>query len=234
MPWNLLIFPLAGGYFILTRCFYFKFRQQRLDRQRLIFESILMGSAVAAVAYTARFVLGYYFPDFVDKTYNSFPYKQPYTITSISTLLISIVATKIINKLFLNKVESIKKAIQRVGNEFELLIEKAFSEETLLQFTLENNKFYIGWVKELPIPSISNYIRIIPAISGFRDSKMNLVFTTHYLSVYMKYVEGGTIKSIEELNTDLIIDISDIITVSNFNVEMYEKFNSLKEEKSSL
>ena len=46
MPWNLLLLNLVAGYYLLTRSHYFKFEQQRLDRQRLIFESILLGVAL--------------------------------------------------------------------------------------------------------------------------------------------------------------------------------------------
>lgn len=43
MPWNIIILHLVAGYYISTRSYYFKFKHQRLDRQRLIFESVLLG-----------------------------------------------------------------------------------------------------------------------------------------------------------------------------------------------
>ncbi|MFC5285153.1 hypothetical protein [Pedobacter alpinus] len=110
-------------------------------------------------------------------------------------------------------------SIKDVGNEFEILMKYSFVEESLLQFTLNNGKFYVAWVKELPIPSISNYVRIIPALSGYRTSETKeFKFTTHYLSVYSDYIEEGKVKKIEDLNTDLVIDITDIVTVSNFDI----------------
>lgn len=50
MPWNLLVLPLAAAYYILTRCDLLKYKQQRLDRQRLIFESVLLGSFLLAIS----------------------------------------------------------------------------------------------------------------------------------------------------------------------------------------
>lgn len=232
MPWNLLIFPLVAGYYLLTRSYFFKFHQQRLDRQRLIFERILLGTALAATAYVLRFLFLYHYPAVGSSIYSNFPYKEPYTITSLSTILIAILFTIISNQILKEKKHSyVKKAIKDVGNEFELLMESSFSDKVLLQFTLDNNKFNIGWVKELPIPSVSNFVRIIPAISGFRNSSMELEFTSHYLRVYSEYVKEGKIKSIEDLKADLIIDISEIVTVSYFDPDMYERFNRIKNNK---
>ena len=56
MPWNLLILPLVAGYYLLTRSYYFKYEQQRLDRQRLIFESVLLGVALAVFTYIIRII----------------------------------------------------------------------------------------------------------------------------------------------------------------------------------
>lgn len=232
MPWNLLIFPLVAGYYLLTRSYFFKFYQQRLDRQRLIFESILIGTALAATAYVLRFLFLYHYPAAGSSIYSSFPYKEPYTITSLSTVVIAILFTVISNRILKEKKHSyVKKAIKDIGNEFELLMESSFSDKVLLQFTLDNNKFYIGWVKELPIPSVSNFVRIIPAISGFRNSNMELEFTSHYLRVYSEYVKEGKIQRIEDLKADLIIDVSEIVTVSYFDPDMYERFNRIKNNK---
>ena len=65
---------------------------------------------------------------------------------------------------------------------------------------------------------------MIPAISGYRKDKKQVEFTIHYLSVYASYIKEGTIKYVDDLNTDLILDLSDITTVSNFDPGMYKKF----------
>ena len=223
MPWNLLILPLVGGYFILTKCFIFKFHQQRLDRQRLIFESVLLGIALIFSTYLIRILFVKLTPDLINIIYSYSPFKQPYALTSLTSVAIAILFTLIYNKLSEDK-KWIRKAIDDVGNEFESLMKYSFDEKSLLQFTLSNNKIYIAWVKELPIPSISPYVRVIPAISGYRKDNREIEFTTHYLSVYASYIEEGVIKYVDDLNTDLILDISDITTVSNFDPEMYKKF----------
>ncbi|CAA0189883.1 conserved membrane hypothetical protein [Tenacibaculum maritimum] len=224
MPWNLLILPLVGGYFILTKCYIFKFHQQRLDRQRLIFESVLLGIALIVSTYLIRIFFVKLTPDLIDIVHSYSPFKQPFALTSLISVGIAIFFTIIYNKFSEDK-KWIRKAIDDVGNEFESLMKYSFDEESLLQFTLNNDKIYIAWVKELPIPSISPYVRIIPAISGYRKGdKKQVEFTTHYLSVYASYIKEGVVKYVDDLNTDLILDISDITTVSNFDPEMYKKF----------
>lgn len=232
MPWNFLILPLVAGYYLLTRSYYFRFKQQRLDTQRLIFESVLLSVLITVITYFIRIAFQLITPETITFFYKFLPIKTPYIGTAIFTLIFAIFFSWAGN-LFLNKEQSIKKAIKEVGNEFELILKSSFTEGLLLQFTLDNNKFYIAWVKELPIPSISNYIRIIPAISGYRNNEKELVFISQYLSVYAEYIEEGKITDIEELKIDLIIDLRRIISVSYFEKEMYNRFNKLKDNSSA-
>lgn len=228
MPWNLLVLPLVGGYYILTRSHYFRFRQQRLDKQRLIFESILLAVCVLVFTYFIRVVFEYFAADsFCDSMYKYFPIKTPYIGTTSIALVFSIVLTKGSN-YFLEPDDYIKRAIKTVGNEFELLLKSSFVDDILLQITLSNDKVYVGWVKELPIPTISNYIRIVPTISGYRNTEKEIEYTTHYLTIYSEYVKEGRTTNIWDLKSDLVIDISEIISVSFFDYEMSDRFNQQK------
>ncbi len=56
MPWNLLLLPLVAGYYIFTRSYFFKFKQQRLDQQRLIFESIIWAVIASVTTYLLRLI----------------------------------------------------------------------------------------------------------------------------------------------------------------------------------
>lgn len=220
MPWNLLIFPLSAGYYILTRSFYFKFRQQRLDRQRLIFESIFIGTFLGGIAYTISILMHVYLPGWVVFIKSFIPFKIPYLLAAASTLIFAMIFSKLGNR-FLDKQKYIQIALKRYGNELELLLSRSVQQKELLLFTLTNNKSYVGWVKELPIPSVSNYVRITPAISGYRDNEMDLIFTSQYLEYYSKIIQSGEIQDIKELNADIIIDMDDIITACNFDMKMY-------------
>ncbi|GAA4275137.1 hypothetical protein U6A24_17360 [Aquimarina gracilis] len=228
MPWNLLIFPLAAAYYVITRSYLFKFRQQRLDRQRLVFESVLIGTFIAFIAFVLRFSLEFIKPELIQQVSKEFPFKQPFTITSLSTVILSWFFVKLSNPL-LDKKKYIGKSIKRLGNELEIILKASFDKKKLLQFTLSSGKVYVGWVKELPIPSVSNYVRIIPAISGYRTNETNeILFTSQYLKVYSEYIQEGKIVTLDQLSSDLILDLNCVIGVSFFDLEMYERFNRLR------
>lgn len=226
MPFNLLLFPLVGGYYICIRFRYFRYIQQRLDRQKLLFNSVIAGVFLLIFTFIARLAFESIFPGASDRIYPYFPVKIPYFGTTAVTFILAIVLTEISN-FFISREWAIKNSIKLIGNELELLLKSSFGNNQLLQVTLKNDKFYIGWIKELPLPSHSNYIRIIPAFSGYRDSEKNLVFTTQYLEVYASYMREGRIQNLSDLRTDLVIKIDEIVTINNFDYEMYERFNNV-------
>src|SRR5690554_1853466 len=119
MPWNLLILPLVAGYYLLTRFYPFKYKQQRLDRQRLIFESILLGVSISIIGYSLRIFAEIIIPQNIWQIIcGVLPIQYPYIRTSFSILIITVLFTEIVNK-FLSKENYIKKAIKDVGNEYE-------------------------------------------------------------------------------------------------------------------
>ena len=224
MPFNLLLFPLIGGYYILVRFEYLKYRQYRLENQRVLLNSAMLGIFLLGLCLLIRSLLQYIMPDLVASISGALPVKTPFFGTASMSLVVAILATEIANK-FISREKAIKHALIGVGNEFELLLSSSFTDAHLLQFTLSNNKFYIGWVKELPKPFTTNYIRITPAFSGYRDDEKKLIFTTQYLSVYATYLEEGSVDSINDLKTDLVLKVDTITSVSFFDSDMYKRFN---------
>jgi hypothetical protein len=225
MVFNLLLFPLVAGYYILVRFKFLKFLHQRLDRQKLLFNSVLLGVGILIITFVLRYTAEAIAPDFIALLYSLFPLKVPFVGTAFFCLPIAMIFAEVAN-FFLTENNAIKRAIKRRGNEMELIFASSFEDEVLLQLTLDNGKFYIGWVKELPVPQVSNYTRIIPAFSGYRNEETKrLIFTTQYLSVYSEYLLEGKIKNISDLRSDLVIDISHVVSVGFFDLEMYNRFN---------
>lgn len=235
MPWNLLILPLVAGYYILTRSNRFKFIEQRLDRQRLIFDSIIIGIFVVSVAFILKKLISVAFPSgsrLLSALYEVLPFQVPYIGTTFASFIMAVAFAELGNRfIWTNRNKQIEKAIIRIGNELELMLKTSVLESKLLQFTLSSGKVYVGWVKELPIPKVTSHIRIIPVFSGYRTNEQTLNFTTHYITVYNAYIEEGLAESIEDLDVDLIIPTDKVISVSFYDVEMYERFNPEKSEK---
>lgn len=226
MPFNLLLFPLVAGYYLLIRFEYFRYIQQRLDRQRLLFNSVLLGIFILLITFFIRSIAERLFPHLIETLYAFLPIKTQFFGTTSCSLVISILFVEIAN-LIIKREKAIRYAIKYIGNELQLLLKSSFKESKLLQFTLDSGKFYIGWVKELPLPYVSEHVKILPAFSGYRGEMKELVFTTQYLSVYTTYVEEGAVQTIDELNMDLILTVDSIVTVSYFDIEMYERFNNI-------
>lgn len=231
MPWNLLLLPLIGGYYVLSRSNLYKYTQQRLDRQRLIFDSIVAGFVLLMIGFVLR-LLVLLIPGVAQWYYQHTPLEIPYLVTGLSSFVLGVLFAELGNKfIYTDRNVYIERGIERVGTQLDLLLNTSVRKSILLEFTLDTSKVYVAWVKELPIPTVTNYIRVIPVISGYRDSQLRLHFTTHYLSVYSEYVKEGKIKGVEELDVDLIITVDNIVTVSYFDLDMYERFQKPIEQE---
>ncbi len=228
MPFNLLLFPLVGGYYILIRFRYLRYVQYRLENQRVLLNSAFAGIMLLGVCFLLRAFFISFFPETLTQLSELLPIHTPYFGTTSLSLFVAVAATEFAN-LFINRLTAIKKAILTSGNEFELLLSSSFFDAHLLQFTMDSGKFYIGWVKELPKPFTTSYIRITPAFSGYRNEKKELIFTTQYLTVYASYIDDGSVENANELKTDLVLKADKINSISFFNMDMYNRFNPVQE-----
>jgi hypothetical protein len=224
-PINLLLFPILGGYYILIKSELFRYRQQRLEPQKLIFNSFLGGIILMMVAWVFTAMISWVAPAFVESVRQFYPLKTEYFGTCVLAFVLSVVFTEVSNR-FVKKEKYISSAINKIGNEFERLCESCHRETDMIQLSLKNDKFYIGWIKSLPIPSSSNYITILPVYSGYRDKESKrLQFTTQYLDVYASYVREDDVIDIRDLAA-LVIKIDEIVSANKFDPDMYERFNA--------
>jgi len=184
MPFNLLLFPLVGGYYFLITFKHFKFLHQRLERQRLLFNSVIAGSILLLFSFFITWAFTSLFPEFSARLKSNSPVDLPFFGTTVCSFLFGILSAQVGN-LFIDGGKAISRAIKKIGNELELLLEDSIKNEFLIQVTLKNDKFYIGWVRALPIPQQSSYIVLLPAFSGYRNGNTKeMIFTTQYLDVY--------------------------------------------------
>lgn len=223
MPFNLLIFPIVGGYYLLIRSEFFRYKQQRVDRQKLIFNSVLAGIVLLCISWVFTGVISSLRPEDVSWIRNHYPLKQQYFGTAFCSFLMAIIGTELTN-ILVSEDNQISRAIDSIGNEFERLCESCYRNTQLIQITLKNDKVYIGWMKALPIPSHSSYISVLPVYSGYRTKdKKTLELTTQYLDVYASYIQDGSVLDIRDLTT-LVIKIDEIITATKFDDDMYQRF----------
>lgn len=115
------------------------------------------------------------------------------------------------------------KTISRQGNELEQFLLEAFILSKFVQLTLKNNKVYVGFVVELRGPKENNYVKILPVISGYRDSLNKILrFTTPYFEA-IKFFNKD--KNSDAGDLRMIIKQNEILTASFFDPKIYHKIN---------
>jgi hypothetical protein len=223
LPLSILIFPIVGGYYLVTRARLFQYRQQRFEQQRLIFNSFFGGIVLIVITWIITAMVEYLAPSLITVIQRYYPLQIEYFGTCVFSFLIAVLFVEASNA-FVDKTQQVAQAIRKIGNELEKLCERCQTDKRMIQFTLKNDKCYVGWMLSLPVPTHSNYIVVLPVLSGYRSKlKRQLIFTTDYLDVYSTYVEDGSILDIRDI-TKLVIKIDDIITASSFDLETFERF----------
>ena len=98
----------------------------------------------------------------------------------------------------------------------QIIYEKIYANE-MIMVTLENNKVYTGWPLEAPNNEDSNWLRLIPEWSGYRDEKANIYVETDYSEIL-----GSSLPSERDR---MLISTDKIVTVQPFDEETFQKFN---------
>jgi hypothetical protein len=218
---------LVGGYYVVTRLERFKYLNQRLSGQHIVFNAIIAGVPLLVISLLISGGLTYFFEDKVSWVKSFFPIKDQYFGTCVLSFFLAVVGTGFSNR-FIDETESIYRSIVRIGNELELLFAESCLYNELIQITLKSDKVYIGWVGVLPEPSQCLYIQLIPLLSGYRDDKKELIITTDYSQVYSEYIRKGQIKNIDELEMNLVLPVNEIVSASRFDFDIFERFQSMK------
>lgn len=228
MPFNLLIFPLIGGYCFLILSRFTKYHHQRIDRQKLLFNSTITGVFLLITAAIVTGIITHYFPNVSLKIKSIFPLDLPYLGTTFLAFIFGITMA-LFSNIFKNETKAIISAIDNFGNELELLTKASWEHGILLNISLKSGKSYVGWVTTLQKPSKSTYITLLPAFSGYRSSDTKeLTFTTQYLDLYAEFIKTGKYQSLNDMNFQIVINTDEVISASIFDIEVYELFNSDK------
>ena len=225
MPFNLLLLPLVGGYYLLVTSRFTKYIHQRIDRQRLVFNSVLAGIALIGLSVVITRAIGYLRPEWIADIKRTFPLQLPYTGTAVLSLLLGLVIPHISN-LFINKTRALSRSIRLIGNELEQLINGAFLDASLVSFTMKSGKVYVGWPVSLPRPVQGAYLSVLQLFSGYRNDEQDVTFTTEYWDIYQTRQEAG--EDDKYRGFLLVLTIEDIVSASLFDLDVYDRFNQPK------
>ncbi len=226
MSWSILLLPLLGGYYYLTRCIRTKFRYKRLERQRLIFDSSIYGFGFLFISFALWLFTTWGCPT-IEFWLSKIPLKIDFFYPSLLSFLLAYGWTSGFNffkRVVTPNVENLylAKAIEKTGNSMQLDLLKSYASQQLLMITLRNGKVYVGIATELNEPDGQSYIRILPFYSGYRTEKQDVKLVTDYLSVYDN---AGGEDSMENINTETVICEEDIITTTFYDQEVFNRFS---------
>ena len=233
MPYNLWIFPLLSGFYFLIKYKYNTYKYQRLDSQILILHSILYGILIFFGTYLIRIVLAFLFPKLIPTVY-SFLYKLPIEKqdllwTSIFCFSITITIVELLNYIYEKNEyfcwrKPVYKAIDDIGDEVEQLFKQSCVDKLLIQITLKNNKVYVGFADKILPPKETNYLKIVPLISGYRHPKTKEIeYTTEYFEALDFYEKNPS--KYNSFDMDVIVMQDEILTAQIFDWDIFRLFN---------
>jgi hypothetical protein len=237
MPESLWLFPILSGYYFLTRYVYLKYKYDRIETQRLIFNSIITGSVLFIITYFIRVIVSLKCPELINQFYKllyKLPIqKQPLLWTFVFNFIFIILFTHLLNKIlkicdYFKKQTPVEQAVDDFGDEIEQLFKKAVKEELLIQITLKSNKVYVGFVEYIPPPKESNYLKIIPLISGYRNNETKKIkFNVDYYNAILLYQSNES--KYESFEMDITIKQDEILIAHIFDNDVYKAFEESEE-----
>lgn len=232
---DLLLLPLLGGYIFLITFYITRFYHQRIERQRLIFNSTIFGVILSIlILWLDKYVFTPFIPAYDDFLKLLNPLKYSGLSESVFIFLAAYPLAKFLN-IVIPKKKALSFVVNKWGSDFEKIIWTSLlsknDEEKLLMVTTKTNKVYIGFVNKISEPINHSHITIIPNFSGYRNKDtQELNITTSYLDVLSDFINNHQEKNIEN-KIGVIIPVSEVVLISKFSMEVFESFNTISPEK---
>lgn len=239
LKFDLLLLPLLGGYIFLITFTLTKFYHQRIERQRLIFNSLILAFFIS--------IIGILFDEYILKSScligirTSMGRVIPIDYSGLNQSILIFIISYPLAK-FLNLITSdrymLNYVVNKWGDEYEKLfwtsLQSKNDEDKLLMITTKTNKVYVGYVNRISEPIGNSHITVIPNFSGYRDKEtQEFVFTTDYISVLQHFINTDQ-ESIIDVKMGILIPKSEIVLVSKFNYNVFDRFNNIGEEEVNL
>lgn len=242
MPFNLLLLPLMGGYFFISKFYPTAFYAARHTRERLILSSALAGTFLLIAARILVILIAWLWPDVAALWKQIAPF--PYGGTAFGAFFLGLVLPPIFNH-FYPRDRAYRRVLKRYDtNALERLFADAQDHNQMVMLTIDSGKVYVGLIKSTPPNpgSDDSYIRILPVLSGYRkDGTHEVEFTTTYAEAIQQTVREGDSNEGPRLRDDhlpqtkklrlddfiKVVPINQIVTAGKFDPGAYRAFNTL-------
>lgn len=227
MSWSILLLPLLGGYFFLTKSIKWIHFYKRTERQRLIFDSLLVG----LIFFFSAFIIWRFFQiiDPVKSWYfeSLIGIKLPYVVPAFLSLIVAIIFTKASNLVKQRDANwYLADSIQKTGNTLQKDFLESYFLEKVVMITLKNGKVYVGVVSELhePHPE-SSFVKIILIYSGYRNDKMDVELVKDYNRSFIENGDNQTNNNNQNEVVSVTILESDILSMTFYDQDVYDRLN---------
>ena len=213
MPYNLLLLPLMGGFLFLHVSHLHRYRAQRLENYRLLFESAVVGTVLLTVA---RFliVVGTYTPAAHWLAYWWGVY-SPFANgdTAAMALLLGPLSAWWLN-LRISKLEAKRRAVAKHGDLLLKLLSAAEQRDQMISVTLANSKWYVGFVRDSPsLDPQERYFQVLPVMSGYRKrDTLETVPIVFY---------DDALRAVQSEELAITLPLADVKIANMFDVDRY-------------
>jgi hypothetical protein len=224
MPWNLLLFPLLGGFLFLHVCILFRYRSQRFESERLLLHSASWGVAFGVAGRLATFSfsqtsLGRRAEVFAERLVPS--KDAPYLGTALTALLLGLGSAVLINfVLRLVQNERVKLLlVNRYDDGFLRMLYFSMYADQPVSLTLSTRKVYIGWVIGAPGNSPHDrFLTLLLLMSGHRsDATLQFTETVNYADRTVLAPTG------ERQIFTITIPMNQVVSANPFDRAVYEQ-----------
>jgi hypothetical protein len=241
MPSNLLILPLLGGFLFLHLCHRFRFRAQRSDGYRLLFESSIAAALLLLLARVSVVVIrSTPAGGWLKSRWDVFA-PIPYLGTGSAALILGVLLGYTYN--WLNNPDPLRERlswrhlrqaaqarsrrnserardteIQNHGSALIRLIHKAEKDSILVSITLSSRKWYVGYIAEAwSLDPQEAYFRLLPILSGYREKDtLQAIRTTDYIPVFRD-------PTVDTTRFVVVLALRDVQMASLFDERVYEE-----------
>lgn len=228
MPWNLLLFPLLGGFIFLHICNLFRYRSQRYESERLLLQSayygVFCGIAGRLITFwVSKTPIGQRAQSFLHNLVSQ--NDAPYMGTAIAALLFGWTAAYAINVILwaLLPNRSVKLFfVRRYDNGLLRMLYFAMYSGTPVSLTLLNRKVYIGYVFDPPGDSPHDrFLTLMLLLSGYRaEESMRFIETINYAD---RTILPGETEDEETQVFTITLPLDQIVTANEFDRDLYEQ-----------
>ncbi|MBD0319442.1 MAG: hypothetical protein ICV87_03850 [Gemmatimonadetes bacterium] len=223
MPFNVLLLPLLGGFALVTRWNYTRFKTKRYSGERLIFYAAIAGVFLLMGAFLVVRTVALLLPGLQASWHRAVPFA--YAGTSLLAFFLGLTGGAVLN-LFTSRDAAVRAVVEEWNDFLELLLDEAISKTSMVSLTLKSGKVYVGFITSNFDPAYDRkYIRLWPILSGYRDSEtQEMKITTNYSLVYAEMDSSGTNPAVVD-DFQVIVPVGEVQSANLFDPRTYDLFN---------